>query len=258
MASQIHPTAIIDERARLGTDVRIGPYCTIGPDVTIGDGAELVAHVHVEGFTELGAECRVFPFASLGTQTQDLKYRGGRPGMRIGERTVVREYVTVSAATNDGDFTQVGSDCLLMAYAHVAHDCIVGDRVIMANCATLAGHIVVEDRAILGGLSAVHQFVRIGALSIIGGCSKVTKDVPPYMTADGHPLAVRGLNRIGLKRHGVSDETQTELKKAYRLLYRSDLITREALEVIAREVEPLEEIRHLTEFVRNSERGITK
>jgi UDP-N-acetylglucosamine acyltransferase len=253
---RIHPTAVVAPGARLGEDVEIGPGCVVGEHVALGAGTRLLAHVVVDGHTTLGAGCTVHPFASLGGQTQDLKFRGGAPRVEIGDRTTLREYVTVNAATADGDVTRVGSGCLLMASAHVAHDCVVGDEVIIANCGTLAGHVVIEDRAILGGLSGVHQFVRIGTMAIVGGCSKVTQDVPPYMMADGHPLAVAAINAVGLKRRGVPPETQRRLKEAHRLLYREGLGTREALERIAAEIPACPEIAHLVAFVRASERGI--
>ena len=238
--------------------MEIGPYCIVGSRVSLGEGTRLMAHVFVDGWTSLGAGCTVFPFASLGTQTQDLKFKGGAPRVEIGDRTTLREYVTVNAATADGDVTRVGSGCHIMAYAHIAHDCRVGDGVIMANCATLAGHIEVEDQAIIGGLCGVHQFVRIGRMSIIGGCSKVTQDVPPFMMADGHPLAIHGINSVGLKRRGVGEEAQRALKTVHRILYREGLSTRQALERLEAEVEPLPEVRQVVEFVRASARGIVR
>ncbi len=254
----IHPTAIVAAGAALGDQVVIGPFCTVGPDVTLGEGTRLVSHVVVDGFTRIGPRCTLFPFASVGLQTQDLKFTGGRPGTVIGEGTTIRESVTINAATADGDFTRVGAHCHIMAYAHIAHDCVVGDHVIIANVGTLAGHVTLEDRVILGGLSAVHQFTRLGRNCIIGGCAKVTQDVPPFMMADGNPLRVPGLNNVGLKRAGVSEESQRALKLAHRLLYRSELGTREAVERIEREIPQTPEILHLVQFVRASERGIVK
>ena len=256
--ARIHPTAIVDPGAELGADAEIGPYCVVGPHARIGDGARLMAHVFMDGWITLGAGCTVFPFASLGTQTQDLKFKGGAPRVEIGERTTLREYVTVNAATADGDATRIGARCHIMAYAHIAHDCTVGNDVIMANCATLAGHIAVEDQAIIGGLCGVHQFVRIGRMSIIGGCSKVTQDVPPFMMADGHPLEIRGINSVGLKRRGVGEEAQRQLKTAYRILYREGLSTSQALERLAAEGAGGVEIRELVEFIRHSSRGIVR
>jgi UDP-N-acetylglucosamine acyltransferase len=256
--SLTHPTAVIAPGAQLGADVEIGPYCVIGPHVRIGAGTKLFSHVNVDGHTSIGAGCAIWPFASIGTQTQDLKFKGGAPRVEIGDRTTLREYVTVNAATNDGDATRVGSDCHIMAYAHVAHDCIVGDRVIIANAGTLAGHVIVEDQAIIGGLCGVHQFARLGRLCIIGGCSKVVMDIPPFMMADGNPLKVHTINAVGLKRAGVSDATQALLKKAYRILYRKKLPVAKALEEMEQTLEQAPEIRDLIAFVRASDRGITR
>ena len=258
MGTGIHQTAIVAAGAHLGADVEIGPYCVIGEHVQLGAGTRLHPHVVVAGHTRIGAGCEIFPFASIGQQTQDLKFRGGAPGVTIGERTTLREYVTVNAATNDGDLTRVGSGCHIMAYAHIAHDCIIGNDVIMANAATLAGHVTVEDQVILGGMCGVHQFVRIGRLVITGGCSKATQDVPPFMTADGNPMSVHGLNSIGIQRRGISEPTAVALKTAYRILYRENLTAKAALAKIEAEVEQLPEVAHLVAFVRASERGITR
>lgn len=255
--SHIHPTAIIAPGAQLDESVDIGPYCIVGPQVRLGAGTRLISHVSIDGRTTLGAGCTVYPFASLGSRTQDLKYKGGSPAVEIGDRTVVREYATVNQATYDDGVTRVGSDCLLMAYSHVAHDCRVGNRVILANVVQLAGHVTIEDRAIVGGLVGVHQFVRIGSMAIVGHSSKVSKDVPPYMTADGNPLAVRSLNLLGLKRNGLTAPAIASLKTALQILYRQGLNVSQAVAKIEAEMEPTEEIRHLVEFIRSSERGIT-
>ena len=254
---EIHPTAVVSPEAELADDVEIGPYCIVGPHVSLGRKTRLMAHVFVDGWTSIGEECQFYPFASIGTRTQDLKFKGGAPRLQIGDRTTVRESVTINAATSDGDTTRVGSDCLLMAYAHVAHDCVVGDRVILANCGTLAGHVSVENQAIIGGLSAVHQFVRIGRLSIVGGCSKVTQDVPPFMMANGNPLEIRGTNALGLKRNNIEKPAQTALKRAHHILYRQDLSTRQALKKASTELPPEPEIQQLLTFIEQSERGIT-
>ncbi len=258
MGVAIHPLAVIEPGAELGADVVVGPFCRVGPHVRLGDRVNLRSHVNVEGHATLGAGCEVWPFASVGGKTQDLKYKGGSPRLVVGENTVIRECATLNCATFDGGETRVGSKCLIMAYCHVAHDCLVGDRVIMANNATLAGHIVVEDDAIIGGLSAVHQFVRIGRMSIIGGCARVLKDVPPYMMAADTPFKVYGPNKVGLERHGVASEVQQALKQAYKLVYRTDLTVANALARIETELPPAPEIRNFVEFIRGSERGITK
>lgn len=255
---KIHATAIVHPGAELDETVEVGPYCVIGPKVRVGAGTRLMAHVFVDGATSIGERCTVFPFASVGTQTQDLKFKGGTARVEIGNETTLREYVTVNAATNDGDVTRVGAGAHIMAYAHVAHDCRIGDRVIMANCATLAGHVTIEDEATVGGLCGIHQFVRVGRLAILGGCSKATQDVPPFMMADGNPLAVHGINKIGLKRHGVGEKAQGLLKQAFKILYREGLSTHKALEKIEAEIEQLPEVQQLVLFVRGSSRGITR
>ena len=256
--AEIDPQSVVHPEARIGEGVRIGPFCTVGPQVTLGKGTELKSHVVVDGNTEIGEDCVLWPFASVGTQSQDLKFAGGSPGVRIGDRTTLREYVTVNAATADGDLTVVGNDCHIMAYSHVAHDCRVGDEVILANAATLAGHVIVEDQAIIGGLSGVHQFVTVGKLSITGGCSKVVQDIPPFMTADGNPLKIRGINKVGLERHGASAATIKALRTLYKFLYREKMSVQEWLEASEAQVERLPEVDHLESFVKRSERGITR
>jgi len=254
----VHPTAVVAPGAELGADVEVGAYSIVGPRVRIGDGARILPHVFLDGWTTLGAGCTVFPFASLGSQTQDLKFKGGRTFVEIGERTTIREYVTVNSGTEEGEVTKVGAGCLLMAYSHVAHKCRVGDGVIIANGGTLAGHVAVEDHARIGGLTAVHQFVRIGRLSIVGGMSRIVQDVPPFMLAEGNPAAVHGPNAVGLERAGVSPEARAKIKAAYKILYRQGLSTSQALEKIGGEIEACPEIEHLAAFIRASERGIIK
>lgn len=258
MGVSIHPLAVVQPGAQLGAEVTIGPFCQVGPDVRLGDRVVLRSHVNVEGHTTLGTGCEVWPFASVGGKTQDLKYKGGAPRLAVGAETVIRECATLNCATFDGGETRVGSKCLIMAYCHVAHDCLVGDRVIMANNATLAGHVIVEDDAMIGGLAGVHQFVRIGRMSILGAFTKAVKDVPPYMMADGDPLKIYGLNKVRLERCGVTAEAQQALKEAYKIVFRTDLTTAKALERIEAEVAPLPEVRNFVEFIRKSERGISK
>lgn len=258
MGVTIHPLAVVQPGAELGEDVSIGPFCMVGSHVRLGDRAILRSHVSVDGHATLGAGCEVWPFASVGGKTQDLKYKGGAPRLAVGENTVIRECATLNCATFDGGETRVGAKCLIMAYCHVAHDCLVGDRVVMANNATLAGHVVIEDDAIIGGLTGVHQFVRVGQMSILGGFTKAVKDVPPYMMADGDPLKIFGPNKVGLERHGVSAETQQALKEAYKIVFRMDLTTAKALERIEAEIAPSPEIRNFAEFIRKSERGISR
>jgi len=256
--TSIHPTAIVHAQARIGEGCRIGPYCVIGEHAELGSGCHLHSHVVIDGHTTLGSENEIFPFASIGLQTQDLKWKGGITRTRIGDHNTFREYVTIHSATGDGETTVVGSHNHILAYSHIAHNVVLGNRIIMSNVATLAGHVIVEDHAIVGGLAAVHQFCRIGKMSIIGGCSKVVQDVPPYMMADGNPAQTRTVNKVGLERNGVSEEAQAALKQAYRLIFREKLTVSNALTRIESELPPLPEIQHLLQFARASERGLSK
>jgi UDP-N-acetylglucosamine acyltransferase len=254
----IHSSAVIHKNARIGAGCFIGPYCVIGENVTLGDHCQLHSHVVIDGHTTLGGANEIFPFASIGLKTQDLKWKGGLTRTQIGSHNTFREYVTIHSATGDGETTTVGSHNHILAYCHIAHNVTLGDHIIMSNVATLAGHIVVEDRAVIGGLAAVHQFCRIGTMSIIGGCSKVVQDVPPYMLADGNPAEVRTINKVGLERNGVSDEAHAALKHAYKILFREKLTIPNALAKIESTLPALPELRRLAEFVRKSERGISK
>ena len=256
--TSIHPSAIVHEGAQLGVDVEIGPYSIIGPGVKIGDRTRIMPQVFLDGHTTLGPACTVFPFASIGSQTQDLKFKGGTTYVEIGANTTVREYVTINSGTADGEVTRVGSNCLIMAYCHVAHGCRVGNRVIMANQASLAGDVLVEDDAVIGGMSGVHQFVRIGGYAMVGGLVKVTQDVPPFMLVDGTPAAVFGINSVKLQRLNIPAETQGVLKKAYKILYREGLSTRQALERIRAELTLVPELERLLTFIETSQRGIIK
>jgi len=254
----IHPTAVIHPGAKIGEGCQIGPYCVIGEHVTLGANCKLHSHVVIDGHTTLGSGNDIFPFASIGLQTQDLKWKGGTTWTRIGNNNTFREYVTVHSATSDGDATVVGSENHILAYCHIAHDCQLGNHIVMSNVGTLAGHVKVEDHAIVGGLAAVHQFCRIGTMAIIGGCSKVVQDVPPYMLADGNPAETRTVNKIGLERNGVSEEAQTALKQAYKIIFRDGLTISNALVRIETELPKLPEVLHLLEFARKSERGLSK
>ena len=254
----IHPTAIIHPQARLGGNCRIGPYCVIGEHVQLGDGCRLHSHVVIDGHTRLGQENEIFPFASIGLKTQDLKWNGGITRTEIGDRNTFREYVTVHSATGDGEVTTVGSDNHILAYCHLAHNVTVGHRTIMSNVATLAGHVTVEDYAVIGGLVAIHQFCRVGKMAMIGGCSKVVQDVPPFMIADGNAARTVTVNKVGLERNGVSEAAQTALRQAYKILFRAGLTIPNALEQIEKELPPLPELAYLVKFVRTSERGISK
>lgn len=256
--TSIHPTAIIHPRAQVGENCDIGPYCVIGENVSLGARCRLHSHVVIDGHTVLGQGNEIFPFASIGLKTQDLKWKGGVTRTQIGDNNTFREYVTIHSATNDGDATTIGSNNHILAYCHIAHDCNLGNHIVMSNVGTLAGHVRVEDHAIVGGLAAVHQFCRIGTMSIIGGCSKVVQDVPPFMLADGNPAETRTLNKVGLERNGVSEEAQGALKQAFRILFREGLTISNALVRIEAEVPQLAEIKHLVQFARSSERGLSK
>jgi len=249
----VHPTAIVSPEARLGRDVSIGPYVVVEDGTVIGDGCEVRAHVVVRRHTCLGSGNRVHEGAVLGGEPQDLSFRGQETRLVIGDRNLIREGVTIHRSTKEGGATVVGSDCFLMAYTHVAHDCRLGDRVVVANNVMLAGHVEVGDRAFLGGGVAVHQFCRVGRLAMIGGVAKVVQDCLPFVITDGHPARARGLNVVGLRRAGVSAPQLRTLREAYGLLVRSSLHLDVALEKMARLQDPL--VDELIAFVRGSKRG---
>ncbi len=250
----IHPTAIIHPGARLDETVEVGPYAIIGEHVAIGAGTVVQAHAFIDGHTTIGKNCKIFPFACVGMPTQDLKYDGGTTYAEIGDGTTLREFSTVHCGTRDGEVTKVGGNCLIMAYCHVAHGCVVGNDVIMSNSAMLAGEVIVEDKAIISGLVGVHQFVRIGTMSMVGA-SRVTKDVPPYMLVGREPAEVVSPNLVGLQRRGLSAEAVSALKHAFRLIWKSDLNHQQAIEKIRAELPDLPEVRHLCEFIEQSQRG---
>jgi UDP-N-acetylglucosamine acyltransferase len=254
----IHSSAIVHPKAQIGSGCEVGPYCVIGENITLGDGCKLHSHVVIDGHTKLGKKNEVFPFASIGLKTQDLKWKGGTTRTEIGDGNVFREYVTIHSATGDGEVTSVGSHNNILAYCHIAHNCLLGNHVIMSNVATLAGHVTVEDHAVIGGLAAIHQFCRIGKMSMIGGCSKVVQDVPPFMMADGNPAETRTINKIGIERKGISEEAQAALRQVYRILFREGLTISNALMKIERELPLLPEVQYLLQFIRTSERGISK
>ena len=254
----VHPTAIVHPKANIGPGCEIGPYCVIGGHVALGGKCKLHSHVVIDGHTKLGKENEIFPFASIGLKTQDLKWKGGVTRTDIGDANTFREYVTIHSATSDGEVTRVGSHNTILAYCHIAHNCMLGSRIIMSNVATLAGHVTVEDYAVIGGLAAVHQFCRIGKMAMIGGCSKVVQDVPPFMMADGNPAETRTVNKTGMERNGVSEEAQSALRQAYKILFREGLTVSNAIVKVEKKLPSTPEIRHLIQFVRASERGISK
>ncbi len=255
----IHPTAIVHPRAKIAPGVKIGPYTLVGENVEIGEGSILESHVVVEGWTEIGERCHVFPFVSLGASPQAIRYRGEPTRLKIGNDNLIREFVIINRATvAGGGETILGDGNFIMAYSHIAHDCKIGSRVMMANASTLAGHILVEDFAIVGGLVAIHHFVRVGRYSIIGGSSGVPQDVPPYMMAAGSRARLFGLNSVGLKRHNFPESTVSALKKAHRILFRSHLTLQKAMARVETEIPDLPEIRNLLNFLKHSKRGVTR
>jgi UDP-N-acetylglucosamine acyltransferase len=259
MAKGIHKTAVVSRKAEIDDDVAIGPFCIIGDDAVIRKGTELKSNVLIEGATEIGENCTVYPFSSIGLPPQDLKYRNEKTGLKIGRNNVIREYTTIHRGSVGGDgHTEIGDSNFLMAYVHIAHDCKIGNSVVMANVATLAGHVLVESHCVIGGLVAVHQFTRIGAYAMVGGFSGIGQDVPPYMMASGPRSKLYGLNVIGLKRHGFSEETINLLKKAYKILFREKRTLRDALKKIKSELPESKEIRHLVEFIEQNKRGICR
>jgi UDP-N-acetylglucosamine acyltransferase len=253
----VHPTAIVHPQSRIGADCEIGPCCVIGEHVELGPGCRLHSHVVIDGHTRLGQSNEIFPFASIGLRTQDLKWKGGLTRTEIGDHNTIRECVTIHSATGEGEATVIGSHNNILANSHIGHNVVLGNRVII-SMAALAGHVVVEDYALVGGLSAVHQFCRIGTMAMTGGCTKVVQDVPPYVIVDGNPAEARTINKVGLERNGVSEAAQAALRQAYKILFREGLTTSNALARIESELPPLPEVKHLVQFIRGSERGITK
>lgn len=254
--TSIHPTAAVEPGAELDDGVVVGAYCRIGAGARIGANSLLDPYVIIDGFTSIGSDCHVYSFAVLGNPPQDVKFEGRQSYVVVGDRNILREYVTINRATDEEGRTVVGNDNFLMAYVHVAHNCVIGDNVVLANAVNMAGHVVIEDYAFVGGVTPVHQFVRIGRHSIIGGGCRVPKDVPPFVKAAGNPLRCFGLNSLGLRRRGFGKETELILKRAYRILFRSGLNTRQAVEKIEAELEPTLEVRQLVQFIRESSRGI--
>ena len=258
VVAYIHETAVVSPGACIGKNVEIGPYAVIGENVEIGEGTKIGPHAVITGWTSIGRDCKIYQGASIGEEPQDLKFAGEKSYVFIGDRTRIRECATVHRATGEGEETRIGNDCLLMAYTHVAHNCVVGNNVIMSNASMLAGHAVVEDRVVIGGITGVHQFVKIGRNAMIGGASKIVQDVVPYTIVDGHPAKVVGLNSVGISRAGIPAESRHNIKKAYKILYRSGLSLAQAIAMIEQEVDSCEEVEHFLRFLRNAERGICR
>lgn len=255
-ASDIHPTALVDPSAELAPGVVVGPYSIIGPNVKVGARTRIAGHVMIERDTSVGEECTIHQGAVLGTDPQDLKYMGEPTTLVVGDRTVIREYATLNRGTIASGVTRVGSDCMLMAYTHVAHDCHLGSHVILSNAVNMAGHVSIGDWAIVGGLTPIHQFVRIGAHAFVGGATRVAKDVPPYVKAAGSPMQLYGLNSVGLQRRGFPEEVRRELKRAYRLFFASNHNVKQALERAREELRAIPEVEVFLSFFENSERGV--
>jgi len=256
--TQIHATAIVDAQAEIGSGAVIGPYSVIGPDVVLGPNCWLQHHVTLSGPSRIGSQNKFYAYCSIGQQTQDLKYRGEPTYLEIGEGNTFREFVTVNRSTTGEGITRVGNGGNFLAYSHIGHDCIVGNNVVFSNNGTLAGHVQVGDNAVMGGLTAVHQFCRIGRFAITGGCSKIVQDVPPFMIADGNPAEIRGINLVGLERNAFPPEAVKRIKEAFRLIYRSNYNTRQAMDAIAKELPASEEISQIVAFIQKSERGIIR
>lgn len=259
--TNIHPTAVIDAGASLGNDVTVGPYCVIGAGVELGDRCVLHSQVTLGGPALIGAENEFYPHCAVGGRSQDLKYAGEPTYLAIGSGNTFREFVTVNRGTSQGDTTSIGNNGHFLAYSHVAHDCVVGNGVIFSNNGTLAGHVTVADHAILGGLSAIHQFCRVGRHAITGGCSKIVQDVPPFMIADGNPAQVRGVNAVGLQRHGFPEEQVRALKEAYKSIYKHSLTVAEAISALKdrhADEGPDYPVNELVDFLEASERGIIR
>ena len=259
MTSSIHPTAIVSDSARLGASCYVGPFCVVGDEVVLGDRVRLDSHVVIDGDTAVGDDTHIFPFASIGLAPQDLKYAGEKTSTVVGKRNQVREFVTIHRGTSGGGgVTRIGNDNLLMAQAHVAHDCQIGSEVIMANAATLAGHVEIADRANVGAYSGVHQFCRVGYEAFVGGYSVVVKDAPPFAIIQGNHAKCYGLNRVGMKRRGYSKDTIEKLHRAYHLLLSAKLNTTQALERIKADITGCKEVDLLVEFYETSKRGVVK
>ena len=252
----IHPTAIVHPDAVLGEGVEVGPWSIIAGTVKIGARTKVGPRVTIEGHTTIGEDNKIFTGAVVGSLTQDKKSDGGVSYLKIGDRNTIREYATLNPGTLNGTETVIGNDNLLMAYAHVAHDCIIHNGATLANNATLAGHVIIEDRAIIGGLSGVHQFVRIGKLSITGGHSKVVQDIPPFMMVDGHPARAFGINAVGLDRAGFSQEEKSAIKKAFKIIFKSGLALKSVIKCIQLEIPSSPSIQTIVHFLEKAERGI--
>jgi UDP-N-acetylglucosamine acyltransferase len=254
--SNIHPLAIVETGANIGKNVTIEPFAVVKANVTLHDNVVIKSHAYIDGHTTIGEGTIIWPSASIGTKTQDLKFRGEKTYVIIGKRCEVREFVTINSSCQENSTVLIGDQCLIMAYCHVAHNCEIGNRVVMSNSAMLAGHVIVEDCAIIGGMTPVHQFSRIGCFAMVGGFSRVPRDVPPYTVGGGFPYKFGGINIIGLKRHKFPLEVRAALSKAFKITYRSGLHLEEAIQQVEKEVEPFEEVKRWIDFCKTSKRGL--
>ena len=252
----IHRTALVDPTARLGNDVSVGPYAIIGPRVSIGDHSSVAGHAVLERNTRVGSDVKIGYGVVIGSDPQDLKYKGEETWVEVGDKTVLREYCTVNRGTTSTGKTAIGARCFLMSYVHVAHDCVLGDDVIIANHVQMGGHVTIEDRAIIGGLVAIHQFVRVGKLAFLGGASRVNQDVPPFTKAAGNPVHLYGLNSVGLARAGFSPEVKLALKRAYRLLFNSEHTVTQGIVRARAELDRVAEVAYFLQFIEGSQRGV--
>jgi UDP-N-acetylglucosamine acyltransferase len=254
--SNIHPQAVVESGAKIGKNVTIEPFAVVKGTVTLDDHVVIKSHAYIDGNTHIGEGTVIWPGASIGTKTQDLKFRGEKTYVVIGKHCEIREFVTINSSCQENSTVRIGDNCHIMAYCHVAHNCEIGNRVVMSNCAMLAGHVIVEDCAIIGGMTPVHQFSRIGCYAMVGGFSRVPRDIPPYTVGGGFPYKFGGVNIIGLKRHKFPLETRVALSKAFKITYRSNLHLDDAIAQIEKEIEPLAEVKHWIQFCRNSKRGL--
>jgi UDP-N-acetylglucosamine acyltransferase len=254
--NQIHKTAIIHSRAELGDNITIGPYAIIDDDVIIGDGTRIAEHAIIRPGARIGKDCSIFPGAIVSEISQDLKYKGEKTETLVGDRTIIREYATIHKGTEDRMKTVIGNDCMIMAYVHIAHDCLIGNNCIFSNATQLAGHVTVEDMVTIGGMTGIHQFVEIGAHSFVGGYMRISKNVPPYILAAGLPAKYAGLNRVGLTRRGFSPEVMKSLRDFYQIVYRSEYNISDALKYAEENLEITPEVNHAVDFIKRSKRGI--
>lgn len=254
--SNIHPLALVKPGAKIGNNVTVEAFAVVNEHVTLEDNVVIKSHAYIDGFTSIGEGTVIYPSASIGTKTQDLKFRGEKTFVVIGKNCEIREFVTINSSCQENSTVRIGNNCLIMAYCHVAHNCEIGNHVVMSNSAMLAGHVTVEDYAIIGGMTPIHQFSRIGCHAMVGGFSRVPRDIPPYTVGGGFPYKFGGINIVGLKRHNFALDVRTALAKAFKITYRSGLHLEEALSLVEKEVHSFSEIEHWIQFCKNSKRGL--